>query len=80
MPPEGQQIITFGIKMPNAADVMKSEMAEIESNNTKKAQSVEAPRGSVMVRFERMPEGRLCIRNLQRSEAAVEAARTVIVD
>ena len=66
--------------MPNAADVMKSEMAEIESNNTKKAQNVEAPRGGVMVRFERTPEGRLCIRNLQRSEVAVEAARTVIVD
>ena len=43
-------MITFDIKMPNAADVMKSEMAEIESNNTKKAQSVEAPRGGVMVR------------------------------
>jgi hypothetical protein len=66
--------------MPKAPDVMKSEMAEIESSNTKKAQSVAAPRGGVMVRFERMPEGRLCALNLQGSEAAVEAARTAIVN
>lgn len=73
-------MITFDVKMPNAADVMKSVMAKIESNKTKKAQSEKAPRGGMMVRFKRTPQGRLCALNLQGSEAAVEAARAATVD
>lgn len=73
-------MITFDIKMPSTTDLMKAAMAEIESNITKKAQSVAAPHGGVTVRFERTSEGALSAINFQGSEAAVEAARAATVD
>lgn len=73
-------MIKFDIKMPSTADLMKVAIVEIESNIMNETQSAAAPHGSVMVRFERTPEGALSGINFQGSEAAVKAARAATVD
>lgn len=50
-------MITFDIKMPSVADLMRAATEEIERDITKKAQSAAEPHGGVTVRFERSSEG-----------------------
>jgi len=68
----------INIKMPSAADLMKSAMAEIEKQVTKKAKDAAARHGGVMVRISKKSDGSIRTIEFQGSEAAVEAAKAAI--
>lgn len=79
-PPEGQQMITFDIKMPSVDDLMRAAMEKVEQQITEAAQEAAAPHGGVKVQFARDSEGNLVSVEFEGSEAAVEAAQAAVAD
>ncbi len=73
-------MIKFDIKLPNARDLMRAAMEEIERGITEKAHRAAARHGGVTVTFERKPDGAIRAVNFRGSEAAVEAARSAIAN
>jgi len=70
----------INIKMPSAADLMKSAMAEIEKQVTKKAKGAAARHGGVTVRVIKKLDGSIRTIEFQGSESAVEAAKAAIAN
>jgi len=66
------------ITMPSKADLMRSAMAEVEKQITRKARDAAARHGGVTVRFSRKPDGSIRTVEFQGSEAAIKAATAAI--
>lgn len=73
-------MIKLDIKLPNARDLMRAAMKELERGIVDKAHRAAARHGGVTVTFERKPDGTIRMVNFRGSEAAVEAARSAIAN
>lgn len=73
-------MIKLDIGLPNARELMRAAMEEIERGITEKAHRAAARHGGVTVSFERKPDGAIRAVNFRGSEAAVKAARTAIAN
>ncbi len=73
-------MIKLDIKLPNARDLMRAAMKELERGIVDKAHRAAARHGGVTVTFERKPDGTIRTVNFRGSEAAVEAARSAIAN
>jgi hypothetical protein len=71
-------MIKLDIKVLTKADLMRTAMAEVEKQITRKARHAAARHGGVTVRFSRKPDGGIRTVEFQGSEAAVAAARAAI--
>ncbi len=73
-------MIKLDFKRPNARDMMRAAMKEIERGIAEKAHRAAARHGGVTVTFERKPDGTIRTVSFRGSEAAVEAARSAIAN
>lgn len=71
-------MIKLDIRLPTKANLMRTAMAEVEKQITRKARSAAARHGGVTVRFSRKPDGSIRTVEFQGSEAAVAAARAAL--
>lgn len=71
-------MIKLDIKMPTKADLMRTAMAEVEKQITRKARDAAARHGGVTVRVSRKPDGSIRTVEFQGSEAAIAAARATL--
>lgn len=73
-------MIKLDIRLPNARDLMRAAMKEIERSITEKAHRAAARHGGVTVTFERKPDGTIRTVNFRGFEAAIDAARSAIAN
>jgi len=71
-------MIKLDIKMTTKADLMRTAMAEVEKQITRKARDAAARHGGVTVPVRRKPAGSIRMVEFQGSEAAIAAARSVL--
>lgn len=73
-------MIKIDFKMPRAADLKRTAMAEVEKQITTKAQSAAALHGGVTVRVSHKPDGTIRAVEFQGADAAIEAAKAAVAD
>lgn len=71
-------MIKIYLKVPRAADLVRTAMAEVEKGITKKAKSAATPHGGIAVDFERNPDGSIRVTRFRGSDAAIAAAKAAV--